>query len=240
MATSSDARELTGGQGVAGSNPAVPTGRRPVGKSLAAHQEPNQEPTWTGCGPQSATLNQRFACSSARPALPLTFWPARISPMGAAARVPLSIRRSSAASVTLGFTAQILRFSRQPAGVGAAVAGAKACAPWRRRERPGGAAWKPWRKQSPAWAVTLVLCRVRLDIHPPADAFTRSERVAAEAVVSVRDCHAWPCGQAGLTADRRQEHRIERLRLGSEIRAPTRHVRCGQLGAAPLPVMGRR
>jgi hypothetical protein len=33
-------------------------------------------------------------------------------------------------------------FSRQPTGVGAAVAralaGAEACAPWRRRERPGG------------------------------------------------------------------------------------------------------
>ena len=35
----------------------------------------------------------------------------------------------------------------------------------------------------------------------------------------MRDCHAWPCGPAELTANRRHEHRIERLRLRPRFRA---------------------
>ena len=54
-----------------------------------------------------------------------------------------------------------LMFSRQPTGVGAAVAGApagaKASAPWRRRERPRGAALKPYRKFSHAVLAVLGL-----------------------------------------------------------------------------------
>src|SRR5260370_41374721 len=58
-----------------------------------------------------------------------------------------------------------LRFSRQPPGVGPAVAGApagaKARAPRRRRERPRGAALKTYRKFSQArHAVTVLPCRL--------------------------------------------------------------------------------
>jgi hypothetical protein len=75
------------------------------------------------------------------------FWPARMSPMWAVARVPLS---NPPRFWTLRVDRGPVSFasSRQPPGVGAAVAGAKACAPSRRRERPGGAALKPYRKSS--------------------------------------------------------------------------------------------
>ena len=42
--TPSDARELTGGQGVAGSNPAVPTGSRIFSNVFMSYREPAKEP----------------------------------------------------------------------------------------------------------------------------------------------------------------------------------------------------
>ena len=74
------------------------------------------------------------------------FWPARVSPIWAIARVPLSNPPRP-----WNFWAVAARryfcFSREPTGVGAAVAGAEACVPCRRRERPG-AALKTYRKFS--------------------------------------------------------------------------------------------
>jgi V8-like Glu-specific endopeptidase len=65
------------------------------------------------------------------------FWPARISPIWAIARVPLSNPpRPRDLSGRLRPPRALL--SRQPTGAGAAGAGAKARAPRRRRERPGG------------------------------------------------------------------------------------------------------
>ena len=69
-------------------------------------------------------------------------WHARISPIWAAARVPLSnpLRLGSCSVRTAALRSS--RSSRQPTGAGpagaGAPAGASAWAPWRRRERPAG------------------------------------------------------------------------------------------------------
>src|SRR5262250_3534156 len=44
-ATSSDARNVTGGQGVAGSNPTVPTGNQAFSNIITVQQEPTEEPS---------------------------------------------------------------------------------------------------------------------------------------------------------------------------------------------------
>jgi hypothetical protein len=65
------------------------------------------------------------------------FWAAPLARSGPSRGFPCQIRRGPE---TLGLTAapRVLCLSRQPAGVGAAVAGAEACAPWRRCVRPRG------------------------------------------------------------------------------------------------------
>src|SRR5215469_1991107 len=53
-ATPSDAREVTGGQGVAGSNPAVPTGSGVFFEIICASREPAKEPSSCEMAPSKA------------------------------------------------------------------------------------------------------------------------------------------------------------------------------------------
>src|SRR5215472_7561438 len=100
----------------------------------------------------------------------MPFGPARVSPIWAAARVPLS-NPQRPWNFSAGRGPQGLGLSRQPTGVwpaaAGALAGAEAKAAVAAARAARRAALKTYRKFSQTRDTACVLCRVMLDISPP-------------------------------------------------------------------------